>query len=82
MNPVRPKVKAAAQGGTAATGAAVVLAYLLRLVGVDVDDIPAEVLLVVGGTLATAIGTIAAYVRRDGLRGAWERLMDGETPPT
>jgi hypothetical protein len=66
----RPKVQAA---GTA-TGVVVVLAYLLRLVGVDVDQVPPEVLLAAGGALAT----VAAYLKRDGLAGAWDRIVHGE----
>jgi hypothetical protein len=77
-NPWRPKVKAGAQGGAASTVAAAVLAWILRMVGVDVEDVPPEVLIVVGGGLATALGTLAAYVKRDGLRGAWERLVNGD----
>lgn len=69
----RPKVQAA---GTA-TGLVVVIAYVLRLVGVNVDTIPPEVLLAAGGALATA----AAYVKRDGLSGTWDRLVHGERTP-
>lgn len=66
----RPKVQAAGS----ATIAAAVIAYGLRLVGVDVDDVPPEVLLFGGGALAT----VAAYVKRDGLAGAWDRIVHGE----
>ena len=69
-NPPRPKVVAAGQASVVAG----VLAYLLRVCGVNVDDIPPEVLLLAGGTLAT----LAAYVKRDGLRGAWQHLVDGD----
>lgn len=69
-NPVRPKVKAAGQS----TVGAVVLAYALRLAGVNVDEIPAEVLIAGAGGLAT----LGAYLKRDGLRGAWERVVRGE----
>jgi hypothetical protein len=66
----RPKVKAAA--GT--SGAAIVLLYLLRLVGVDVDAIPPEV----AGVAVGGLGVLAAYLRRDGLAGTWERIVNGE----
>jgi hypothetical protein len=66
----RPKVQAA---GTA-TGVVVGLAYLLRLVGIDVDGVPPEVLLAAGGALATG----AAYLKRDGLAGTWDRIVHGE----
>lgn len=69
-NSIRPKVKAAGQS----TVGAVVLAYVLRLVGVDVDHIPAEVLIAGAGSIAT----VAAYLKRDGLVGAWRRLVHGE----
>lgn len=70
MNPVRPKVKAAGQ----TTVGAAVLAYLLRLFGAPVDDVPAEVLIFGAG----ALSTVAAYVKKDGLTGAWQRLVHGE----
>lgn len=66
----RPKVQAAAS----ATTGAVLLAFLLRLLGVDVDRIPPEVLLAAAG----AIATLAAYLKRDGLAGAWDRLVRGD----
>jgi hypothetical protein len=69
-NPARPKVKAAGQS----TAVAVILAYVLRLFGVHVDDVPPEVLIAGAG----AVATLAAYVKRDGLRGAWERIVDGD----
>jgi hypothetical protein len=69
----RPKVQAA---GTA-TGGVVVLAYLLRLLGIDVDSIPPEILLAAGGALATG----AAYLKRDGLAGTWDRVVNGEQIP-
>jgi hypothetical protein len=75
-NPTRPKIKAAGQS----TVGAVIVAYLLRLLGVQVDDVPPEALIASAG----AIATLAAYVKQDGLRGAWERIVNGErpTPPT
>ena len=69
-NPIRPKTKAVA----GASGGTVILIALLRLAGVDVDSIPPEALAAVTG----AVATLAAYVKRDGLRGAWERLVNGE----
>lgn len=68
----RPKVKAAAS----TTGAVTVLAFVLRLLGVHVDDVPPEVLVVVAGALTT----LAAYIRRDGLTGAWQRIVTGGDP--
>lgn len=68
-NPIRPKVKAAGGG----TVLAAVLVYVLRLVGVDVDQIPPEVLVAVGGALATG----AAVLKKDGLKGAWQRVANG-----
>lgn len=65
----RPKVVAA---GTS-TGVVVVLAFILRLVGVDVDSIPSEVLVFAGGGIATVV----AYIKRDGLAGAWSRIVHG-----
>lgn len=70
MTTMHPKVRAAA----ATTPAVAILAYLLRLVGVDVDAIPAEVLLLAAGTLTT----FAAWLRRAGLRGAVNVLLDGQ----
>lgn len=72
-NPVRPKVRAAGQSTIAVTA----LAFLLRLVGVDVNEIPVELLVAAGGGIAT----LAAYLKRDGLRGAWQRIVHGEQPP-
>jgi len=72
-NPIRPKVKAAGQS----TVGTVILACLLRLVGVHVDTVPPEVLIFAAG----AIATCAAFLKRDGLRGAWARLVNGEQPP-
>lgn len=69
----RPKVVAAGQS----TAGAVVLTALLRLVGVHVDTVPPEVLVGAAGLIATA----AAYLKRDGLAGAWSRIVHGETPP-
>lgn len=69
----RPKVQAAA-GASAWT---VLLAFVLRLAGVDVDQVPPEVLLLAGGAAAT----VAAYLKRDGLAGAWDRLVHGERLP-
>ncbi|MCW3038118.1 MAG: hypothetical protein JWM31_23 [Solirubrobacterales bacterium] len=71
-NPPRPKVVAAGQS----TVGAVILAYILRLLGVDVDHVPAEVLIGAAGAIATG----AAYLKRDGLRGAWQRVVNGEPP--
>lgn len=69
----RPKVRAAG-GGTVGT---VALAYLLRLCGVRVDEVPPELLLLAAGSIATA----AAYLRRDGLAGAWDRIVHGDHEP-
>lgn len=77
-NPVRPKVKAAARGGTAATGSAAIVAWALGVAGVNVDSIPAEVLVLISGVYATTVAAACAYVKRDGLRGAWRRLVNGE----
>lgn len=68
-NPIRPKVKATAT----ATGSAAVLVWAAGLVGVHTASVPPEV-----WVLATAaIGTVAAVVKNDGLRPAWERLVNG-----
>lgn len=70
-NPPRPKTKAAAGGTVGATA----LTFVLRLVfGEDfVNSIPLELLVFAGG----AIATLAAYLKRDGLTGAWQRLWLG-----
>lgn len=65
----RPKVKASGQ----ATVVTAVLAWLLDALGVDVGSIPPEVLVLAGGAIATAV----AYVKRDGLAGAWHDLVHG-----
>jgi hypothetical protein len=69
-NPTRPKVKAARDS----TAGAVVITFALRQLGVDVDTIPAEVLVAAAGAIATA----AAWLKRDGLRGAWKRVVNGD----
>ena len=69
-NPIRPKQKAAA----AATGTAVVVIWIAELLGVDTGAVPAPVWVLVSGALATG----AAILKRDGLRGAWQRLVEGE----
>jgi hypothetical protein len=66
----RPKVQAAAS----ATTGAVILAFLLRLLGVDVEQVPPEVLVAAAG----AVATVAAYLKRDGLAGAWDRIVRGD----
>lgn len=71
-NPPRPKVKAAGAGAVAVT----VLVWLLGLLDVDTSSVPPEVWALVGGGLST----IAAYVKRDGLAGAWRRLVRGAQP--
>lgn len=70
-NPPRPKAKAAAGGTVGATA----LTFLLRLVfGEDfVNSIPLELLVFAGGAFAT----LAAYLKRDGLTGAWQQLVHG-----
>lgn len=70
-NPPRPKAKAAAGGTVGATA----LTFVLRLVfGEDfVNSIPLELLVFAGG----AIATLAAYLKKDGLTGAWQRIVRG-----
>jgi hypothetical protein len=65
----RPKVQAAASG----TAGVVTLAFVLRLCGVDVDEVPPEVLLAAAGGVAS----LCAYLKRDGLAGAWDRIVHG-----
>ena len=69
-NPVRPKVKAAGQTTVGAT----VLVYVLRQLGAPVEDTPSEVIVAAAGALVTG----AAWLKRDGLRGAWEQVLDGD----
>lgn len=68
-NPMRPKQKAAAK----ATGVAAALAYVARKLGVPVDDAPPEVWIVAAGVVTTTV----AWLKRDGLRPAWERIVNG-----
>lgn len=70
MNPVRPKVKAAA----AMTGVATVLVWLAGVAGIDTQGVPIEVWVFAGGL----VSTVAAYLKRDGLAGAWKLLVNGE----
>ena len=69
-NPIRPKQRAAA----ASTGAAAVVVWIADGLGVDTASVPAPVWVLIAGALATG----AAILKRDGLRGAWERLVNGE----
>ena len=69
-NPPRPKVRAAGQSTLAAT----TLTLILRAAGVDVDEIDPAALVLAGGALATT----AAFLKRDGLAGAWQAVWHGE----
>lgn len=68
-NPMRPKQRAAAK----ATGAAAVLAYIARKLAVPLDDAPPELWILAAGGLTTTV----AWLKRDGLRPAWERIVNG-----
>lgn len=70
-NPPRPKTKAAAGGTLGATA----LTFVLRLVFGEefVNTIPLELLVFAGG----AVATLSAYIKDDGLTGAWQRLVHG-----
>lgn len=68
MNPLNSHPNAAVAGTT--TGAGVFVVWLLGYLGVDLS---AEL----GATIAGGAATVLLFVARDGLAGAWRRLLYG-----